>query len=244
MEINPYNVAVGGGGRYYRYGKFGFNPDVGTTEESIWDLGGIYDYLSSAQTLTISSDDANDTSAGTGARTVTIFGYDSNFAAIKESVTLNGQTPVSTSGEFIRVFRMVVNSAGSGGENAGKIYAGTGTVTAGVPANPYAAITEGRNQTLMCVWTVPGNKNAYMTSVFVSSQNSSNATVQIRLVARPENEVFQTKYEFIVTQAGGPIWAPFNIPNKFTSKTDIEIRAISSVGASDVSAALEFMVGT
>ncbi len=59
--------------------KFGFNPDVDEILETIWAEGGLYSYLSAATVLKVSSSSTNDTSAGTGARTVELFGLDANY---------------------------------------------------------------------------------------------------------------------------------------------------------------------
>lgn len=45
--------------------KFGYNPDVATSFETVWDVGGTYPYLSAATTLDVVSDDAADAAAGT-----------------------------------------------------------------------------------------------------------------------------------------------------------------------------------
>jgi len=127
--------------------KFGFNPDVDDSEETVWAQGGLYSYLSSASILKVSSSSTADDSAGTGARTVQLYGLDANYNEINETVTLDGQTAVNTTNSFLRINRMVVRSAGTGEKNAGVIYAGAGTVTAGVPANKYATIAIGDNQT-------------------------------------------------------------------------------------------------
>jgi hypothetical protein len=53
-------------------------------------------YAAAALQMTVSSSSASDTSAGTGARTVLITGLNANYAVISESVTMNGQTAVTT----------------------------------------------------------------------------------------------------------------------------------------------------
>ena len=95
--------------------KFGNNPTVGDSTETIWSQGGLYSYLSAATVLKVSSSSANDTSAGTGARTVQLYGLDADYNEINEAVTLNGQTAVNTTNEFLRINRMIVRSAGTGG---------------------------------------------------------------------------------------------------------------------------------
>ncbi len=59
--------------------KFGRNPSVGGAPETVWMQGGVYSYLTSASTVYVSSDDADDAAAGTGARTVTVLGLDANY---------------------------------------------------------------------------------------------------------------------------------------------------------------------
>jgi len=225
--------------------KFGNNAQVADSVETIWQQGGLYSYLSAESVLKVSSSSANDTSAGTGARTVQLFGLDGDYNEISEVVTLNGQTAVNTTQSYLRINRMIVRSAGSGGANAGIIYAGTGTVTTGVPANIYATINgDGTNQTLMALWTIPAGYTGYLMQYDVSNGTSSNtpAVCKLLLVARPYGEVFQSKDVKSLT-TGMHIENSLVVPLKFTEKTDIEVRAVSSSASVtfDISAALEIV---
>ena len=74
--------------------KFGYNPSIGTSDETVWSEGGLYVYPTSASTMYISSSSTADTAAGTGARTATVSGLDANFDEISETVSLNGQAGV------------------------------------------------------------------------------------------------------------------------------------------------------
>lgn len=213
--------------------KFGFNPDVDNSLETVWAEGGLYSYLSAATVLKVSSSSTADDSAGTGARTVQLFGLDADYNEIEETVTLDGQTAVNTTNSFLRIYRMVVRSAGSGGTNAGVIYAGTGTVTSGVPANKYATIAAGDGQTLMALWTVPAGYTAYMyqTDITVATtQNNKYAT--IHFVSRPLGEVFQVKDKFVKSESGHN--QEYKIPLKFEEKTDLEIRCIGDSSGADI----------
>jgi hypothetical protein len=155
---------------------FGYNSDVDTSEESVWPAGGTIPHPTSASVLKISSSDANDTSAGTGAQTVFIEGLDGNFAVVSETVTLNGQTAVNTTNSYLYVNRFYVVSVGSGGVNAGNINAGTGTVTSGVPAVLYDIIATGYNNRTTGHYCVPAGYTAYMTEGIFSSGQSSGST--------------------------------------------------------------------
>jgi hypothetical protein len=231
----PFELQVARGqiGWHYPLFKFGNNAVVGDSLETIWSEGGLYSYLTAATVLKVSSSSTNDTSAGTGARTVTLFGLDANYAEISETVTLNGQTAVNTTNTYIRINRMVVNTAGSGGQNAGVIYAGDGTVTSGVPAEKYATIAAGDNQSLMALWTVPADHTAYLLQKDITAataQNNKYAT--IHLVARPFGEVFQTKDKHVIDN--GVLHQAYSIPLKFEEKTDIEVRCIGDSSGANI----------
>ena len=207
--------------------KFGINGDVGTSTETVWAQGGTYAYP------------ADDTSAGTGARTIAIFGLDANYNEVSESVLLDGQTAVNTGNSYLRISRIYVVTAGSGATAAGTIYAGTGTVTAGVPATVYGMITLTANQTQMAFWTVPAGYTLYLMGVFFTSANSTaNASTNFQLIQRPLGGVFRIQSS-ARTPGNGDFVFDLHTPLAFTEKTDIEIRAIASAGASNVSAEFE-----
>ena len=239
----PFELQVARGQIAWHYDvhKFGFNSDIDDSLETVWAQGGLYSYLAAATQLSVSSSSTDDTSAGTGARTVTLFGLDADYNEISETITLNGQTAVTTTNSYLRIFRMVVNSAGSGGENAGVIYAGTGTVTSGVPANKYATIAIGDNQTLMALWTVPANHTAYLlqTDVTVATtQNNKYCTAS--LVARPYGEVFQVKDRFVKAESQTTL--TYSLPLEFEEKTDIEYRAIGDSAGADIAISAAFEI--
>lgn len=218
--------------------KFGRNADIGTSEETVWDQGGLYSYLASASILKISSSDADDTSAGTGARTIEIFGLDTNHVEINETITLNGQTAVNTVNEYLRIFRGIVRTGGSGGKNAGDIYAGTGTVTAGVPANKFLKVIVGKSQTLMALFTVPANKTALCIQMMFSS--GSQKATESMLYIRPENEVFQVKDDFDFFQDN--VRSQSLVYSVITPKSDIELRSLVATGTAPISGFFDLLL--
>ena len=205
--------------------KFGYNGEVSTDEETIWDGGGIYSFPSSAVSMSVSSDDDTDTSV------VTVTGLDENYNEASETVTLTGQTEVSTTTTFIRVYRAKVDSS----EPTGNIYIGEGTVTAGVPATTYAKITAGENQTLMAVWTVPAGYTAYIIAWSIASGTAaSNKYSESRLRVRPFGGVFQTKE--VLTHQNEYIETIMHLPTVVTEKSDIMVNAYTSSGTDAISA--------
>jgi len=235
-----YRASLGRDG-YSIVNKFGFQAAVGTTVVAVWDQAAAYNYIAAATVLKVSSADANDTAAGTGAQTVTIYGLDGNYAEVNETVTLSGTTDVSTTQTFLRVFRIVVNTAGSGGVNAGIIYVYTGADTAGVPddlTKVYAQVTASENQTLMAVYTVPANKKALFRSLFIAGEASQIVT--IRVVARPLGGAFNTKDKFLIEAGNTAIQHPY--PVAFDEKVDIEVRGHVSASTTAIAAAFDIIL--
>lgn len=215
------------------------NDAVGTTEETIWEEGGIYTFPSSATTMTLSSSSANDTSAGTGLRTVTVDGLDTNHAEITEVVTLSGQTGVTTTNSYLRVNRITGSTAGSTKSNEGTVYIGTGTVTAGKPANVFNLIEIGSNISHSGFFTVPAGKEFYIPSAIISVE--SGKFVEITLVITAENGVPLQINQWDIS--GSVVLFNTQITQIIAAKTDIEFRATNSTGGGGDSKVKETFYG-
>ena len=219
--------------------QFGINGAVGTSVETVWAEGGTYVFPAAATVMKISSSSTDDTSAGTGARTIAIFGLDANYNQISESVILDGQTAVNTGNSYLLISRMYVTTAGSGATAAGTIYAGTGTVTSGVPATVYGMITLTANETQMAFFTVPAGYTLYLMGTYFTSANSTaNASTNFQLIQRPLGGVFRIQSSARLP-GNGDFVLDLHTPIAFSEKTDIEIRAVASAGSSNVSAEFE-----
>ena len=213
---------------------FGFNPDVDTTQVSVWPLPSLITFPAAALQMTVSSTSANDTSAGTGARTVVVQGLDANYNEVTETVTMNGQTAVTMSTALLRVNYAYVATAGSGNSAAGDIYIGTGTVTAGVPATVYDIIKFDYNNTTTGSYTVPANYTAYVSQgLFSAGQAGGSNQVQGRLLTRGTNNIRMTAA--LTTLNNGVANYVFEYPLAVPEKTTIEATAIGSANNNGVS---------
>jgi len=211
--------------------KFGYNAAVGTDEETVWSQGGIYSYLSSASVLKVSSSNDSDTS------TITIEGLDANYDEISESVTITGQTAVNTSNSFLRVNRMFVTAD----EPTGDIYAGTGAVSSGVPANKYGKIDAGENQTLQSIYSVPRNHTAYIFNMTISSgTTAANKFATARFVLREFDGVFRT--QTVTTLHNNFAQYVLGVPIAMPAKSDIEMRALVSSGSDAISGTFSYVI--
>lgn len=208
--------------------KFGFNPDINGTEETIWDAGGIYSYPGSALAMTVTS--AAGTPANDNGVTVMVEGLDGDYNEVSQEVTLAGSGTATTTQTFLRVFRAYVSGS----------QAPTGNLNITNGATTYARITLNQNQTLMSVWTVPAGYTAYFLGGSVSLGTANiNQYLTARLVARLSGGVFRTQQK--VTLQEGSFQQKYEIPLVFPEKTDIEARAVSSGSNNAVAATFDIL---
>ncbi len=237
----PYNLRVAQGqvlGATALY-SFGFNADVDTTEETVWAQGGNFTYPGAAGEVYISSSNANDVATtGTGVRTVKVQGLDANYLQIEEDISLNGQTQVITTKEYLRILKVFVLTAGSNGASAGTVYVGTTGATAGVPPVVYASFGSS-NQTQMAVYTVPASKTLYIEEIaFTASVASVTNSVTVKFKTREHaTNAFRTR--FIQVLESDTTVAPFAYPLAIPAKTDIECRVIATTNNNQISASFE-----
>lgn len=206
---------------------FGFNSDVDSSPETIWPGGGILAFPSAALHMTVSSSSANDTSSGTGARTIYISGLDANYNEVSETITLNGQTAVTTANSYIHINEAYVATAGSGNSAAGSIYIGTGVVTAGVPATVYDIIAFDYNRRITGSYTIPAGYTGYVSEgLFSAGQSGGSNAVTGRLMTRGTNNIRLTAA--VVTLNNGTADYVFEYPIGVPEKTTIEAQAFGS----------------
>jgi len=208
--------------------KFGYNPDIKGIEETIWTQGGIYSYPTTAAQLYVSSSSGDDANGGTGANSIKIVGLDADYNEVEEDITLTGQTQKITQTSWLRVYRMYITLAGSGGAAAGTIYLANTGASAGVPTGTvYASILLGSGQTEMAVYTVPAGYTLYLDDInFTSAVSLANSYIQVRFLQRDFGTNVFREQTRIVLQSNTYIFK-FEYPLRIPEKTDLEVRAIS-----------------
>jgi hypothetical protein len=153
------------------FNVFGYNPDIDTSEETIWPDGGTIPHPTVASALSIVSTSTDDDGSpvGTGARTVYIEGVDGNYNVVSETITLNGTTAVATTNTYLYVNQFYVATAGNGGANAGEI-------TAKVSTTLYDLIATGYNQRTTAHYCVPAGYTGYLTTGVITTGQASGST--------------------------------------------------------------------
>lgn len=147
-------AALGEYSRYTVWNKFGHNEDVDTASpELIAAQGGQVAIMLTGDTLDISSDDANDAAAGTGAQSLLLVGIDENANPVTEIIALNGLTTVTTVNQYLGINRAVVLASGATGSNAGNITLSDTGATVGIQAY----LPAGGSVTEQCIFHTPIN---------------------------------------------------------------------------------------
>ena len=225
--------------------RFGYANAIGTNPTTITTCvtaGNVYVYPTAATVMQVSSGSANDAAAGTGARTILVSGLDSSYNAISETVTLNGQTQVATTNSYLRILYTEILSTGSGKAQAGTIYIGTGSATAGVPATVYWQSEVTYNNWSFAGYTVPAGYTAYLSSYTITSQSTTAAqNVSLALVTfeygTANSTTAQGVPEFQSTArltANAVFDRHFDYPLAIPEKTDFELRAWNQTGTTAV----------
>ncbi len=196
--------------------KFGYNPDVNGAEETIWDVGGIYAYPSSAVAMTVTTDAG--TPANDNGVKVVVEGLDGDYNEVSEEVTLAGAGTATTTQTFFRVNRAYV----SGSQEP------TGNLNITNGATTYARITIGENQTLMAMWTVPAGYTGFLDHVNIATgTTNANQYITAQIVQRQLDGVFRVMMKQTLG-SGGIADFLIRYPILVPEKTDIEVRAVSS----------------
>ena len=222
-------VAKGDFTGYSNVSKFGRNPSVKSADyETLWDGSNLYPWPTAAETLNVVSTDADDSSSGTGARTVEIEGLDSNWDVLTETVSMNGTTNVTTTNSFLRVYRVRVVTAGSTGVNEGTI-----TCTNTTSSNVIGQISLGSSgfgQSLMALYTVPAGKTAYLINFDFSSSKDNEHTFRIMVRDNTVTDAAWNTKEFASARGGFNDFRKLSI-QKYTEKTDLDFQAIASAAS-------------
>lgn len=213
----------------------GRNTDVtsGGVPEDIWNGGGVYTGFptGSAETVQVFSSSANDTSAGSGARTVRLEGLDANFIEISEVVTLNGTTAVTTTNLWKRVNRLIVLTSGSSNTAfaAGTITVRHSTTT----ANVFIAAAAGINQSQVSAYTIPAGKTGLLVRYNIDVSRISTANIDGGLWYREFGAAPRMRRLFTASDTDSH-HVTYSAPLVLPEKTDIVVRVTTASATCEV----------
>lgn len=225
------------------------NQAVGTTEESVWQLGGIQNYSSTAVEMFVSSSSASDVS-----NVIAVTGINADLDLETRVLLTNGQTAV-TAGIWFRILQLrnLGFPAGAGGLLGDLYIAEADTLVAGVPSTTTLIRTTiifdtaaGRspNVGLGAGFTVPKDHFALIQSIKFAAPNAKDVVFSSLL--RPNNDdatiirPFQDAAPFNLYQSAQIL----DFDGIFVdSLWDVEIRARTASGSSAfVTVIIDFML--
>lgn len=230
------------GDRVLAIRKFAEIENLSTSsDEDIWDAGGILSLLSSAETMSIASTSANDTLGGSGAQIILIDGLDNDYNLIQEVINLSGTTPVVTVNSYIRVHRLRVVFSGTGKTNAGVI-----TATASTAATTQAQILAGKSITRMSHFTIPNGYTGFTTHVVMSCFRSSGSGAREAEVTQnaytPDTNTIYKTLTYGITNNGGMLVTSPEVPSVSPAKTTVWYSGLASGANTEISTIQEILL--
>ena len=201
---------------------FGYQSLVSSTFIPIWENATVYTYPSAATIMQMVSTSASDTAVS-----VRIMGLNANYDAITEIVTLNGTTPVSTIGSYLRINNLVTVA----GNAAGNMTLSAGGVT-------YAKINAGIGRSQMSMFSVPAGYSFFLTRVdlFSNLSGGSNNHCLYKVQTDYPNGV---NIDILQTPFTDRYEARRVVPFPYLEKTDIQWQARVNQNTAEVGVVIE-----
>lgn len=179
--------------------KWGENADIDVADAAagqvIWPIKSTvqqYFFLDAAITMTMQSDDPNDTLLGSGAKSIKVCYHDSDGEEVVQIFELDGVGAVNIPLNF-GVFRAEVATSGVSNTNEGQITFKNG-------ANIYATIEIGEGQTQIAVTRCPNNKKGIIKGHETGyGRTGGNNEASMRLRVRKIDGTIITKWDPIIS---------------------------------------------
>ena len=136
------------------------------------------------------------------------------------------------------------SSISSGNGQAGTIYIGTGTVTAGVPATIYWQSEATYNNWSFAGFTVPAGYTAYISSYTITSQSTTaNINVSLAMVVYEYGNTYAEYNSTARLSSNGNFDRHFDNPLPIGEKSDVELRAWATTGSAvNVTGELQYIL--
>jgi hypothetical protein len=226
-----YSISEGFIPGHYIWVKTGYNPNVGTTEETVWGYSTEYTFPTAPIRMeVVSSDNTKDIPGGTGAITLYITYLDGNYVQHIETIALNGTTTVGTTAtDIFRVNNFRCASVGADGKPTGNI-----TLRAFGGGTVYSYILAGYTRARNIVYTVPADMTLYITSSMWSCAEAAKGVRFINKATYDDaNDAMLTPGIFFMpfgesTLYNTALLRQLEVPTKLPEKTDIKVTTIST----------------
>jgi len=220
--------------------------DIASGYEDLWDGGGTLTFPTSAENLERVSSSANDdnTPPNTGALKINYEYLDSNYDFQTETASaMNGVIAMSMAQPCLRFLRAWITSVGSNGTNVGNltIRVAGGGATRGI-------ILAGQGETRHGTYTIPSGKTGYLTGWWFGIVNAITAAVTCEILTNTNGEGWRLRARAGRAHATAGSIMPIHMKHDayivLPEKTDIKIRAATSVDNTHVVGGFDLIVTT
>jgi hypothetical protein len=246
VSSNPYtyDIAEGNVDNHSAWSKIGFHAAISTNELDMmpWaaaaaGAGWTYTLPTTELTMTIVSDSAEDdtvkadTSAGSGAWTVTVYYLNGSFAEKSKTVTMNGTGAVTIATDMYRVQNARVATAGTA-------LRAVGNLTIASAGQTYGYISATKTRMRQCVWTVPAGKTLFVNHIaFSCAQQAASKYVRFTTRANYDNKsgavlqrgLYMPYNEIALNNTAYS--RPLDPPTRLPETVDLKISAIADAAA-------------
>jgi len=200
----------------------GYNPGIttATDPEDIWGGGGTYNFSTTADIVSIASNDAADT------QPILIDGLDEDYNEVRQIITLNGTTRVALTTPLIRV-QLAQNFGSTNLAGEVFIYTGTGAVPSLGDATVRAVIN-GSQITRQAICTIPAGKVGFFAQgkaglEFESSGPAAGNFARVLFLVRRFGGVFRNVQTVTLAVSGSTVYYETRLlSDAFPAKTDVK----------------------
>ena len=231
--------------------QFGRNTACPTTYTPVTD-NGLYrtPQSNAATTLRIKAGgNAADSSAGAGARSIKLYGLDSNGDEITEILSTNGASAsASTSQSFIRLYQAEVHESGTYGTQAAGSHVGDITIENSAGTEDWAKILLNgfpAGTTSIGSLTIPRNHVGLIKTISINVDEAKSTSV----IVLSRSGILRTSAPYLpITKiqefigVSSSISINFDVPIKFSELTDVGVLAKVSNGTGAVSVDIEVLM--
>lgn len=228
--LKEYGVSVSIMDTLRSLNKFGLNPAIGTSFETVWQSGDDETYVTTNAIDSISSSSAADTQTVTiDGFTVSGTGTSQKFMRVQQTATLDGQTRVALTTPVARVERQQLPAGATALAGTTYIYENT-AIVAGVPSDltkVHLTVTPTYQQSQKAAFTIANGEFFFLTDIGGGVTQKTNAAGLMAFQTRPPGGAFRTRFNIPVAQGFANHnfrMGTFIIPRNH----DVRFRAISS----------------
>lgn len=222
----------------------GHTEDLGTTERTVWDGSGEFNYIPTPSILKISSSSEEDSPSGTGVHSVFTRGLNQDRDEVDEIIETNGHTEVETVNTYHRSFGLLALTGGSEKKNVGTMYVSTGGVQSGAPIDEnqiWAKMNIGENRTYSGVYSIPRGWKGYLSGSWFNTQTSGLQHVKAKLSFRFKDGLFFPLDRGFVSREGGALlFSHIDSALPLFPESDLELRGEASANSPELTASMSF----